>query len=325
LSEASAAARRGPIAVLASPRARSFRAEARRLGALEAATRRIGGLFAAVDDAAGTEAALSAARDAGARLLAVAGGDGTLGHVLAAAVKVWGTDDAVPPLGLLRGGTMNTVANGLGIPRGDAVARLTHLADLLSRGAALPTRARPSLKVADRLGFLFGTGVFERFLAAYYAKGDGAPTVATAVATIGHLAGSTLIRGPYAQALTRRTPLTLEVDGDLWPERSFLAVAAGTVPEVGLGFRPFHHADPFAHAFHLLGVTAPATSVVFDLPRIWLGRDLRPTSGRGVLAHVATLHPPRGTPLAWMVDGDLFSAEGPLTVSVGPSARFVLA
>jgi hypothetical protein len=146
LSEASAAARRGPIAVLASPRARSFRAEAPRgrLGALEAATRRIGGLFAAVDDAAGTEAALSAARDAGAGLLAVAGGDGTLGHVLAAAVKVWGSDAAVPPLGLLRGGTMNTVANGLGIPRGDAVARLTHLADLLSRGGALPTRARPS-------------------------------------------------------------------------------------------------------------------------------------------------------------------------------------
>jgi diacylglycerol kinase (ATP) len=334
------------VAVLASPRARTFRREPSALGELRATSQALGATFAACDDAATTKAALEAAREAGVGLIAVAGGDGTLGHVLAEAVAVYGeggTPEAVPPLGLLRGGTMNTVANGLGVPRGAPVARLRLLAGLMANWhsgghaglsgrwgpGAGPTppevRERPSLKIGDRLGFLFGTGVFERFLSAYYAKGHGSPTVATAALTIGHLAASTLVGGAYARDLGARHRLTLEVDDNLWPERDFLTVAAGTVPEVGLGFKPFHHADDFTGAFHLIGVTAPAPSVVLDLPRVWLGRDLRPTCGRGVVARHATLTPPRGTPLAYMVDGDCFTTDGPLTVAVGPTARFVIA
>src|SRR6516165_1310510 len=47
-------------------------------------------------------------------VLGISGGDGTLHHTLTAMIKTY-ADQPLPRIAILRGGTMNTVANSLGI------------------------------------------------------------------------------------------------------------------------------------------------------------------------------------------------------------------
>lgn len=315
----------GPrLAIVASPRARLFRHQPDELARLEA-TAGDGALVAPCDDPASTTAFLEAALDAEVEIIAVAGGDGTTGHVIARAAEVWGAAGLpLPAFALLRGGTMNTVANGLGLSRGSPTALLSRLRERLRPGsAALEVVERPTIEVEGRVGFLFGTGVFQSFLRAYYAKGKGDPTVVTAAQTIAHTVGSVVTRGAFAKKMAGQEALQVETDGERWPDARYLAVAAGTVSEVGLGFKAFHLAPLYRGAFHLLGLTSPASRVVLDLPAVWLGRGVRAANGRNVVAREARLIPMPGRTLDYMVDGDLFTSEGPVHLKTGPRVEIV--
>src|SRR5579871_3462488 len=78
-------------------------------------------------------------------VLAISGGDGTLHHTLTAMIKTWG-DQELPQVAVLRGGTMNTVANSLGI-RGKTPQLLFELIDKHRRGNGLETFERPLLQI----------------------------------------------------------------------------------------------------------------------------------------------------------------------------------
>jgi diacylglycerol kinase (ATP) len=252
----------GPrLAIVASPRARLFRHQPDELARLEA-TAGDGALVAPCDDPASTTAFLEAALDAEVEIIAVAGGDGTTGHVIARAAEVWGAAGLpLPAFALLRGGTMNTVANGLGLSRGSPTALLSRLRERLRPGsAALEVVERPTIEVEGRVGFLFGTGVFQSFLRAYYAKGKGDPTVVTAAQTIAHTVGSVVTRGAFAKKMAGQEALQVETDGERWPDARYLAVAAGTVSEVGLGFKAFHLAPLYRGAFSASPHPPPAWS-----------------------------------------------------------------
>jgi diacylglycerol kinase (ATP) len=313
------------LAVVISPQSRRFRHDSGLIGRLSA----IGApktIVRTATDGTSTRAFIAEARSRHVGVIGVAGGDGSLGHIVAALRDGW-TDAPWPALAILRGGTMNTVANGLGLARGTPDSLLKQLLKTVARarasGQALETIVRPTIDVAGRLGFLFGTGVFRNFLDAYYEKGQGDPSVVTAAATIAHTVASTLIGGPFAQRVAGPVAMTVEADGEIWPERRFLGVNAGTVAEVGLGFRAFHLAHQFEGAFHLMGLTASASEIVVDLPRVWLGRGVRGAKGRNVAAREAVLRPVGDGGLAYMVDGDLYTTEGPLRLTVGPKVAIV--
>jgi len=315
---------RGGLAVIVSPRSRYFRKDPEAADRLERAAS--GSMVARCLDEESTEASLVAIHAAGVGVIAIAGGDGTAGHIIGQAKQLWG-DAPLPRFALLRGGTMNTVANGLGSSRGTPEALLKSLVEKLGRakthGHAFEVISRPTIDVAGRLGFLFGTGVFQSFLRAYYDKGKQDPTVVTAAQTIGHIVGSILVRGSFAKGITKMDHLQLETDGELWPETRFLTIAAGTVAEVGLGFKPFHLASKYEGAFHLIGVTATASRVVLDLPRVWTGLGVSAKTGRDVVARTARLTPPKGGRIDYMVDGDLLSTDGTLALKTGPLVELI--
>jgi len=258
----------------------------------------------------------------GVDVVAIAGGDGTAGITIAGFRDVYG-DDALPPFALLRGGTMNTVSNGLHLPRSSPVAMLERLLDKTRNGAVPQTVRRPTLAADGRIGFLFGTGVFHGFLRAYYDYGKDDPSPFTAAQTIAHAAASAVVQGPFVRAIAKPITCTLEIDGDLWPERDYMAVTAGTVEQVGLGFKPFFLADRFRGAFHLLAVTGGPTSVVRDLPRVWLGLPLTDDNAKNVAARRVVIRT-RADTVDYMVDGDLYTCQGPLVVETGPTVRIVL-
>lgn len=255
------------------------------------------------------------------RAVAISGGDGTLGVTLTALVRAH-AGAPLPPVVLLRSGTMNTVANAVGAPRRRAEATLAALVSALRRGAPLEERSRSLLRANDDYGFLFGAGVVYGFLEAYYAGGTPSPRVAAATLVRGM--GSALVGGPMVRRMAEPFDGLVRVEGELLagPTR-YLAIAAGTVDQIGLGFRPFYRMDGARGALHLLAIHTSPLGFVSQLPRVRLGAPMSRRHVSEALTAHATLEARSGT-VRYMLDGDLRATEGPITLGVGPTVRFVL-
>src|SRR4051812_34429286 len=100
------------------------------------------------------KAALQLAADR-PRVLAIAGGDGTVTHTVTALARAM--DGKLPPLALLGGGAYDSLAPLGG--GGDAEVRLKRLSEAVASGNELQTVERDTLKVDDRCGFRFGVGL----------------------------------------------------------------------------------------------------------------------------------------------------------------------
>jgi diacylglycerol kinase family enzyme len=268
------------------------------------------------------ERAVERLRAARIDVLGIAGGDGTGQVVLTTFARAAGSAP-LPALLLLRAGTMNTVAHGHAI-RGSPEQILREV--LLRRRSGLPLRTatRDLLAVeADggppRHGFIFGTGVVVTFLEAYYATGNPSPL--TAAALLARAVGSSLLRGELARGLSRREPVRVSTDGDEWPDARYLAVLAGSTPELGFGFRVFNRFDEQPGSFHAVGVTATPLQIALALPRIRAGRPWRRRHAQDEVARDLRLE---GEGLRFTIDGDLFGPARRVRVSTGPGIELVL-
>jgi diacylglycerol kinase family enzyme len=256
-----------------------------------------------------------------ARHVGIVGGDGTASATLTALLNAYG-GAALPDVALLRGGTMNTVAHSLGIPCKRPLQLLASALDAWTRPDAARWRARPALWVGSRLAFLFGTGVMVGYLDAYYRAGHGAPTPFTAARVLARAASSALVFGPGIRELLTESTLSLTFDGGQLEQRSYLSVAAGTVPHLGLGFRAFHRAFDSDERFQLLAIHGKPAEVARELPRVWAGRGMTTRVARDTMTAWAKLESPAGR-FAYFVDGDLLEAQGPLELRLGPPWRIL--
>lgn len=256
-------------------------------------------------------------------VLGIAGGDGTNHVTLTGFERVYG-EHPLPTVALLRGGTMNTVANALGLPAGRPDGLLDRLVRRYLETPTLPAIDQTLLRVEGELGFLWGLGVVPAFLDAYYAS--GAPSPWTAFKTLARSVGSAAVGGPFLREIMKpvRASARLELpDGrtEEWPARDWFALAAGTVPDLGLGFKPFHRAFERPGTLHMLGIQTSAMGFVLDLPRIHGARPMTP--GKSVDALSRRVHVETGSaPLRYMIDGDV--REWPragMHLEVGPVVR----
>lgn len=311
----------GGIGIVNNPRSRRNRrrpAIARRL------RERLGDDGEVLDASTPEELARAVERFRASRidLLGVNGGDGTTSYVLTAFARAYG-GEPLPRVLLLRGGALNTVARGNGV-RGGPESILREVLIRRRHGYPLRTRERDLLRVtADggepRYGFIFGTGIVVSFLEAYYATGRASP--ATAAFLVARAAGSALVNGKFARALTRREPLRVAGDGDEWPDGSYLALAAGSTPDIGFGFQPFARCEEQPGFFHAVGVVGPVAQLALAVPRLLRGAPWkrRLAQDEVVRTLVVQAERPRFT-----VDGDLYAAERTLTVETGPGVEIVL-
>lgn len=265
---------------------------------------------------------------AGIDVLAICGGDGTNTVTLTGFTEVYGAT-ALPPIALLRGGTMNTLANSIGVPRRapeSLLAKLVHCYAGVG-GAPLEWIERDVMSVRaigearGRSAFLFGAGVVYGYLAEYYAAGASSPWIAAS--TLARGIGSALLGTELIHRIAAPFRGTVSfADGSSWPERDYLAVAAGTIAHIGLGFRPFYRFAERQGAFHVLGIHSPPTSFVKELPRILASR---PMSGGKAFDAVSDrmLIRSASPPLRYMIDGDLHEAAHSVEVTVGKRVRLI--
>ena len=258
-------------------------------------------------------------------ILALNGGDGTNHVTLTRFIQAYG-EHPLPRIALLRGGTMNTVSNGVGI-RGTPSRLLANLVDKYYTGQTFETTARDMLAVTDEqgttYGFIFGNGVISNFLELYYGTGNPSPTVAAAL--LGRALGQMMTGGgEIVEALFRpfRAEITFE-EGGRWPQRDYQALLASTQDQIGLGFRPFIRCEERAQAFHILGAHGSPLSIAASLPRIRLGR---PVSEDVLLSEVTRrVTFASDEPISYTIDGEMHTAQqGRVELAAGPRVELIL-
>lgn len=285
--------------------------------------------------------ALHAQRQAGCDVLAVAGGDGTLATLIAAAATIW---EQPPPILLLPGGTMNTVARNLG-QRGTPASQFAQALPCLASQTdltRLPTARLDVMRVeiADerpllagepdlsgtatartRYGFIFGAAMGARYLAAYDSHPARGPLWATWLAL--RTVGSSLIPGGgrFARWLFALTPTAITIDDQPQPESTFRTILCATVPDVGLGFRVPWQAGSAPGRFHMVASGIGITENALQLPRMLRGQPLSGTPHIDRLAQTATLT--FASPQQLTLDGEVF-AGSQIRLSLGTPLQILL-
>lgn len=250
-------------------------------------------------------------------ILGINGGDGTIHHTVTAFVKTYG-EQPMPTIAILRGGTMNTIANSYRI-KGDPAKLLFDVVDKYHNNEPFDTFDSEILAVGDKYGFIFGTGIIYNFLEAYYGTGQPSPSVAARL--IGRIILSALVGGKLVKQITRRFHARVTVDGDTWARDDFMSVAAACVEQAGLGFKPFYRWNEEGH-FQILGIHVPSPlGFIGELPRIYRGRPIRRDKVIDSTAREVVFN--HDGPIQYMIDGDRYTADGTLRLGIGPKLRFI--
>ena len=254
-------------------------------------------------------------------VIGIHGGDGTLHRTVAALIQAFSEagERPLPPLAILAGGTMNVVARSLGI-RTRPHRLLGALVADARAGKTPETVTRRCLKVNGSYGFVFGNGLMANFLEEYYAKGGYGASRAVWILARTFL--SALVWGGYARRIFRRFRGRVMVEGQPLPWKSLTGVGAATVREVGLGFKLNHRADEDPDRFSVLAIHAGPVTLAADLVPVHRGLGINPRRAWSAVASKLLIEPEEAE-ISYTIDGDLYRANGPVEVALGPTLRFV--
>lgn len=250
-------------------------------------------------------------------ILAIDGGDGTLHHALSAFIPIYSGAD-LPPIALLRGGTMNTIAHSLGI-RGGSEAILQRALSTIREQVPLEVVRTNALKVNDRYGFIFGLGFPVNLLKAYY-QGEGRGPAKT-IRVLLRVLLSMLEKGDTDSSFFRPFEADIWLNGKRLPPGRYTALLGSTVEEVGLGFKPTRRAREKEGLFQTLCLgTGPKKSGLNAL-RVLLGMQLRGERlvDRMVRRSVIKLEKPADI----QIDGEIFKNQKEIRLHVGPAIRCI--
>jgi diacylglycerol kinase family enzyme len=252
------------------------------------------------------------------QVIAVHGGDGTLHVTLTALLHAFG-ERPLPPIAILGGGTMNVVTGSLHI-RARPLEFLARLAAAVRAGKEIVTIKRRCLRVGDRFGFVFGNGILANFLVEYYQGKSYGPI--RALVLMLRLLASAIVRGTLMRRVFKRFRGKVVVDDKALEFPDLMAVGAGFVREVGLGFKLFDRADDDPDRFAVLAIHSGALALFPDLWAVRNGRGIAPSRAFSGVAKCVEItgHDPE---MAYTIDGDIYRAPGPLPVTAGPPISIV--
>ena len=261
-------------------------------------------------------------RDHNISVLAINGGDGTIGRTITAFIRAYG-EKPLPKVLILRGGTINLLADNLrirGAPEQVLVRYIESMSDIR------PVRTEPyrTLKIGDHYGFLFGNGIVANFLEEFYKKKTGP---LGSILTIVRIYLWYLFARARYLALVGERSYQLELNHgaiDLG-HRMITGVMASTVERMPLGPR-FFPAARRPGIFQFFSLEIPALQLVWRLPFAFIRNGEGHYFGKlsRVAPHIAIGTSDR-SPQKYTLDGELFSSQdGKLEISLGPEIEFVV-
>lgn len=257
-------------------------------------------------------------RDSNIDILAINGGDGTISKTLTAFVEAYG-DKPLPKIALLRGGTMNVLANNLGIS-GSPPRILFRLCEAYSGDAPLRTERVSSLNVNGAYGFLYADGIAYNVLDEFYQNKTGPVGAALLVLKLGL---ATLFKTQMFYRLIKSQQVELKTDKRQHQHRS-LSVMAASIERMPYGLRLFPAARAHRNEFQYFSVTAePEKLLQRILPVVLLTQPKDYESKVGGLATSLSIKAHPG--YTYSLDGELFRAETEtVNLGKGPDIDFII-
>ena len=252
-------------------------------------------------------------------IIGINGGDGSLHVVVTAFAKVY-RDSPLPKFAILRGGTLNTIAAGLGI-KGTPQSILSMLVEKFHANEDFVTKRVKTVGAGDKFGFLFGNGIIYNFLDAYYSTGH--PSPATGAQILAQGLASVAVNGPFSKKLMSRVKAHVTADGERWAQEDYLTIAAAGVPQIGLGFTPWYRYDEDPERLHVLGIHCSAAGFATQLPNVFRAKPMRRDLVIDRLAKEIIIESEEKP--GYMFDGDLYpDGEERLVVTCGPSLDIII-
>jgi diacylglycerol kinase family enzyme len=254
-------------------------------------------------------------------VLGISGGDGTNYVTITGFLEVY-ADEPLPLIAFLRGGTFNTVANAVGVPRGRPDGLLARLITRYADRSRHPLEEveRHVMRIGSHYGFIFGTGAIYGFIADYLRSEERNTLWAAKV--LGRACAKVIAGQPTIVAQRWEGSVIVD-DEEVFPDRDYLAIGAGTVDQIGLGFRPFYRCSAVPGTFQILGIHTSSLGFVGKLPDIWHARPMGPGHTYDRIARQAIIEA-RGGVVSYCCDGDVHDHRGPLVIETGPRVRIVV-
>lgn len=252
-------------------------------------------------------------------ILAINGGDGTVSQTITAFINAY-ENEPLPKIAILRGGTMNMLANNLSLS-GTPEELLYRIVDAYSASKTFDTIRLHALEVEGHYGFLFGNGVAAKFLDIFYKNKTGTLGV---LSLILRLISSTINKGTLYREVLRRLPTRINAQ-----ERTLifdsLLVMCSTVPKMPLGPVLFPDAGHDKHHIQCLSITELSKNAVLQLAKtIMLTKRQHNVSGQfQFCAQRIDIESELNS--LYTIDGELLAPRdsGKLSIRLGPEIEFI--
>lgn len=250
-------------------------------------------------------------------ILGISGGDGTNHCTLTTFINEY-KETPLPKIAFLRGGTMNAIANALGI-HGSPEQILSTLILKYHEDAEFETTEVDLLNVNGKYGFIFGNGLISRFIELYYKNKGGTASAFWLLLRVvfGHLINSRL-----ACELCERYDAEIVADGSELGFKNYAFITAGTMDHFSFGIRPLYAARSRPGFFQLLGCSGTPRACALSIPRLLIRKSSRPETCRDVMAKEVVIK--TNEPMTYMVDGDMQGAADTIHLKTGPRLTVII-
>ena len=254
----------------------------------------------------------------GPSVIAINGGDGTISRTLTALIRAY-QEKPLPPIAILGGGTINMLAQNLGI-RGRPESLLVELIEGYSVGENFQKKKLSTLKVKGEYGFLYADGTCALFLKEFYKNKTGKLGSAwLIVKTI----LSRFFSSNFYYKIVQSFYTRIDSDGQESIKSLTLSNLVATVPKMPMGPRMFDQVIP-GEKMQWISFTMLAKQAFWGVPWTMISkiRSESPlkrigTAGKCFIEGEATRF--------YTLDGELFENEDPgISIELGPTIEFLI-
>lgn len=262
-------------------------------------------------------------KDSDIAVVAVNGGDGTINRTLTAMIQAYG-EKPLPKFLILRGGTINVLAENIGVSGNPEQILVRYIESLSGLRPSTITTYR-TLCVGGHYGFLFGNGLVANYLEEFYKNKTGPLGAIWLIVKIHfwYLWSFEKFRkliGEWTYKLTYGPNNAIQIT------QKTIAVMASTVEKMPLGPKLFPLARRSLDEFQFFSLNISARAIVWRLPLAFIRNGEGESFGK--LSHVTKkliLESAEGRRQKYTLDGELFTSEdGKLEISLGPLVDLVV-
>ena len=252
--------------------------------------------------------------------LAINGGDGTISRTLTAFIHEY-KEKNLPDIAILRGGTMNVLADNLNV-RGTPEQILYRLVEGHSMRKYMGTVELNTLCINNYYGFIFGNASSRRFLEVFY-KNKSSYT--GSILLFLKVIASYFIGGELFRSVVKEDIYTLQADNKNEISVSTPLSFCSAVELLPLKIKAFPLALKDPNQFQFLSVLSTPQKLPWILPYFLFNLSGSRPHKIEFLCKSLQVSSESPEASAYTIDGELFyPLESNLNISLGPKIRFII-